>query len=62
MRRVFLILVLLAIISCMKFHHEMKHRKRHGFRHKLHELRSCSKLLVAMAIGTTTEKTFPIWR
>ena len=39
MRRVFLILVLLAIISCMKFHHEMKHRKRHGFRHKLHELR-----------------------
>ena len=40
MKRVFVILALLAIISCMKFHHEMRHRRRHGWRHRLHELKN----------------------
>ena len=35
MKKAFLILTLLAIISCMQMNHEMKQRRRNGFRQRL---------------------------
>ena len=48
MRKVFLILVLLAVASCIKFHHGKKHKKhekheKHGMRHMLHSLKNLPK-------------------